>query len=201
MPGPTRSRSMAFTFLTRTRTLTNWAFPLGYTLGRSNFLVLVLRRANRPKPRVTSGMPASGRRQRPDRSRSHACITGSRKCWIMSITPGLNPSNSYGLLSRRPTVLSSAIPLRYPWRHQRRPFGAAGGVHQRMDGGELARRERRGRPRLRTIGSSCTNPGTNAVDLAGCYLTDTLANRFKYLISTQRPAPHPTPRLPARLGR
>jgi len=37
------------------------------------------------------------------------------------------------------------------------------------------------------------NPGTNAVDLAGYYLTDTLANRFKYRITTN--GPHSIPPL------
>jgi hypothetical protein len=31
------------------------------------------------------------------------------------------------------------------------------------------------------------NPGTNPVNLAGCYLTDTLSNRFKHLITTNGP--------------
>ncbi len=53
---------------------------------------------------------------------------------------------------------------------------------------------------ISTTGSNSTIPATNAVDLAGYYLTDALTNKFKYLITTNGPHIIPPQGLPAGVG-
>ncbi len=165
--------------------LTNWAFPPGYSLGPTQFMVLFC--DGQPGQTVSTQLHTSFRL--PPGSGTVALsrlYNGQPQALDYVNYTGLNPSNSLG-----------SFPDGQPFDRQAffyvTPGGANDGrsaplvvfINEWMAANGGAVRD----PADNDADDwfELHNPGASAVDLAGCYLTDTLTNRFKHLITTNGP--------------
>lgn len=178
----TNTVSLDGLYLSNTYTnLTNWAFPSGYSVGPTQFLVIFCD----GQPAQTAGSQLHS---------SFRLLSGSGAVAISRLHngqpqvldyvnyAGLNSSNSYG-----------SFPDGQPFDRQNFFYVTPGGTNDGRSAPLVVFINEWMAANSRTLADAdrdyedwieLYNPGTNAVDLAGYYLTDTLANRSKYLITT-----------------
>ncbi len=179
--------------------LTQWAFPAGYSIGPTQFLVI-----------VCDGQPGQSTPSEPHTSFRLPAVAGS-----VALSR---------LYTNAPQVIDY---VNYSGLHSDRSYGSFpdGQSFDRLEFFYVtpgAQNDGRSAPLVVFINEwmagnvnyladpadndyedwfELYNPGTNAVDIAGYYLTDILTNKTKFLITTDWAAHHPWPRSFAGLGR
>ncbi len=164
--------------------LTNWAFPSGYSLGPTQFLVVFC--DGQPAQSTGNQLHTSFRLPPASGSVALSRLYNSQPQVLDYVNyAGLNSSNAYG-----------SFPDGQPFDRQEFFYVTPGGTNDGRSAPLRVCINEWMAANSRTLADAdrdyedwfeLFNPGTNAVDLAGYYLTDTLINRFKYLVTTNGP--------------
>ena len=161
--------------------LTNWAFPPGYSLGPNQFLVVF---CDGQPPQTAAGELHTSFRLPPAAGSVALSRLYNGQPQVIDYVnyTGLTSTNSYG-----------SLPDAQPFDRQNFLYVTPGGTNDGRSAPVAVFINEWMASNSRTLADAdrdyedwfeLFNPGASAVDLTGCYLTDTLTNRFKYLITT-----------------
>ena len=194
----TNTVSLAGLYLTPAYTnLTNWAFPPGSSIGPTQFLVVFCdaqpAQSSNTEYHTSFRLPAGSGSVALARlyTNGPAALNGTQVIDYVNYA-GLRADHSYG-----------SFPDGQPFDRQEFFYVTPGGTNNGRSAPLVVFINEWMAANSTTLADPADgnfndwfelyNPGTNTVDLAGYYLTDTLTNKFKYLITTNGPhtiAPH-----------